>query len=216
MSKLGVKRSHALCASSLVLAASFFSCGGDDEEAGGDLGACGSISGCGGDIVGTWNVDGACTDNAFALMGSAVDQPACKGLIVDTNADGAGTFTFTANTLSSNVTITIDVTARYTPACVTAIANGAAVDFAAVCMSLTQQYAVMSDVSGASCAMAGENCDCILSFDLPVSANTTYTNSGGMIMSEGGAGPLTYCVAGDRLELGGRIGDASLLLNLSR
>jgi hypothetical protein len=219
MSKLGATRSRALrapCVLWAVLAASLAACGGDDEEGGGDLGACGQISGCGGDIVGTWNVDGACTDNAFALMGSAVEKPECKGLIVDTQTDGAGTFTFTASTLSSNVTISIDVTARYTPACVTAIANGAAVDFPAVCMSLTDQYAVMSSVSGASCAIAGGNCDCIISFDLPLSANTSYTKSGATIMSQGGSGPLTYCVAGDTLELGGRIGEASLLLNLSR
>ena len=200
----------------LVLVAMLCACKSDDGDGSGDLGACGQFDGCGGDLVGTWTIDSACTDNFIRLMGTAVDQPECGGLIVDTQSDATGTFTFTANTLSSSATLSIDVTARYTPACVMALANGAAVDLAATCSSLSDQYAMMPSVSGASCAIEGDNCDCILSFDQPVSTNEMYTVSGNTITYPNDPDPITYCVTGNQLQMGGRTMGAALLLTLTR
>lgn len=202
----------------LAWAVALSACKGDDGEGGGsgDLGACGQFSGCGGDLVGTWAIESACTDNFIRLMGSAVDQPECGGLIVDTQTAASGTFTFTASTLSSSATLSIDVTARYTPACVMALANGAAVDLAATCSALGDQYAMMPSVSGASCAIEGENCDCILSFDQPVSTSEMYTVSGNTITYPNDPDPITYCVNGTQLQMGGRTMGAALLLTLTR
>jgi hypothetical protein len=134
MLELGLTRTRALRALWMAVAACLTACGGDDEGGGdnGDLGACGQLSGCGGDLIGTWTIDGACTDNLIQALGSAANKPECAGLIAETLTDATGTFTFSEVTSSTAATISFDVTVRYTAACVTAIADGASVDFAAV------------------------------------------------------------------------------------
>jgi hypothetical protein len=217
MLELGLTRSRVLRVLWMAVAACLASCGGDAEAGGsGDLGSCGQLSGCGGDLIGTWTIDGACTDSFIQLMGSAVDKPECAGLIADTQSDATGTFTFTDTTMSATATLSIDVTARYTPACAMAIANGAAVDLAAACSSLDDQYMQMGTVSGAACSIVGANCDCILSFDQPLSTSNNYTASGGTITYAGDPDPVTFCVEGNKLKMGGRTGPASLVLTLSR
>lgn len=218
MLKLGLTRTRARRALWMAVAACLTACGGDDEGGGdsSDLGSCGQLNGCGGDLVGTWTIDGACADDFIQLMGSAVDKPECNGLIVDTQTDATGTFTFTETTMSTTATLSIDVTARYTPACAMAIANGAAVDLPAVCSNLDEQYAQMGTVSGASCSIVGANCDCILSFEQSLSTSENYSVSGSTITYPGDPDPITFCVEGDKLKMGGRTGPAALVLTLSR
>lgn len=187
--------------------------GGSDGIRGGET--CEAVTACGGDIEGGWNVDDICVEDAVALAGMAVDDPACSNLFVSVTTGASGMFTFASGALTSTFTMTIDVHAVWTRACLVAVSGAPNLDVAATCMNLDAEYRNNPQFSAASCALVNGNCDCELSSERELFAGNNYTIQGNQIVYPS-EGAVDYCVQGDALSIGTVMDGRVVTVSLSR
>jgi hypothetical protein len=179
-----------------LAAFTLFAC---SSSSGSNGGSCSSIAGCGGEIVGTWQVQSFCESNITA---DTSETSLCPSATVSTaGLTASGTLTFGSDR-SYSTTITLSGNLRYTipNSCLTS--NGET----ATCAQLSAS----ADLTGTgftavSCLSAGANCDC--DFTL---APTTSPASGTYVLSEtsvtlnstdGGTSQDTYCATSTELRL---------------
>lgn len=178
-------------------------------------GACGAVAACGGDVEGTWNVADLCISNAADLAGMSVDEPECSNLFVGAEVGATGSMTFASGTATSNVTMTLDLHAVWTKACIEAVAGASNIDVAATCANLDTEYSTNPQFSGGSCMVSGGNCDCVISSERPFALGSQYSVNGSQL-SFTGDDPATFCVDGDQLQIAGRSDQTNLVISLTR
>jgi hypothetical protein len=147
------------------------------------------FSACGGNVVGTWHLQGIC--NSAAIYGCDV-QTSSPTATFTFNSDG--TFVTAAN--STNATLT------YPASC---FAPGATLANA-TCAQLGTS--LMSAGVGSCSGAVGSDCVCSIMTSTSAMYSGTYTISGSQIMIAGTAGDLgattagfDYCVSGDQLRI---------------
>lgn len=212
----------------LVLGAWLCACEGDDGEGGGGASGggagiggfanqtCETLNACGGDVDGTWTVEALCVADAARLAGMSTDEPDCADLFVAAQTDGTGTASFSNGSVSSSISLTMDLHAVWTPACIQAVSGVQSVDIVATCARLDQEYAENPNFTGGSCMTVAGNCECIVSAERPFDLGTAYTLAGERLTFAGDASPTDYCVQADRLQLSASMGGERILLTLTR
>jgi hypothetical protein len=188
-----VRRAEAFA----VLACVFYvtACGGDSSNGGGS--AC-DISGCGGDIKGTWDVTSICVSVA-GLSTPSTGVAACDA-VARAATDNAKvvpmpmtvTFTDTDYTLSGTAEFQFQFV--YTKACLTAQGGGGASQ--STCDAL-QSGLGSSGLTG-TCTLSGEACACNATLTMPVNEHTAYHVDGTKLVSANESSP--FCVKGDTAQ----------------
>lgn len=178
-------------------------CSGESEETGGDE-QC-SAKACGGDVVGTWNVESFCL--TFTEPPVVIDEPECRNLLHDYGVDAEGTLTFSADgMMTSNLTTTTTLEIVLTDACTQAL--GGTNVTSAMCDSLEAEYQSDPAYSSAGCSFLPGRCSCnIVSVPTTTSTTNPYSIDGNQLIT--GADASDYCVEGDRLTLGVVVTDGS-------
>jgi hypothetical protein len=161
---------------------------------------CGEVQPCGGNLVGNWNISGACFDPSQVVDPTKLDQAkqSCPGFSYSTSVEASGTANFTATTYENTGTMTVSVTFHFPKSCLAG----------ASCSSLEQALgsSLTSSAPGSSltCTGAGD-CDCTFTESAPQTESGTYTTSGNILTttpSDGSAASSTpYCVQGSTLHI---------------
>jgi hypothetical protein len=164
--------------------------GGQTGGTGGAGASCGSVSACGGNIVGTWRVTGSCVTGTKDL------SSVCAGASADFAFTYAGTLTYNADgTYDPALTGTVTVHEHYPSGCA---------PFGLTCAQLGQAAVDAAAVISDSCstdAAGACNCDSV-SQATSSNAPGTYSTSGGTLTTtQGGTTSTnTYCVQGGVLH----------------
>src|SRR5262245_24717521 len=182
-------------ACSLAFSVCLTGCGGDASKAGG-AGAC-DVSGCGGDIEGTWAVTSMCGHPTAPIMtGVSACDESTKESAKTTRFVPMGlqvVFSDTGYTQSGNVKK--EYTYVYTDACLGAQSGLAA--------SVETCAEVETNLNGAgqagTCKLRADTCVCHLSEVGPMSASGAYSVEGTDLVMGGTKTP--FCVHGDEAEL---------------
>lgn len=171
------------------------SCGGDG---GGSGGACGPLTACGGDVVGTWTVKDFCGTGKISF--STCPQ-------VDVNLDGVkatGEQTFGADkTYSSNTQVSGSATMHIPTSCL--MFGGLQVTCDFVNMTFMTQNATMPNdtIESLTCSKEATGCSCKVGLKAKTLAEMgTYSSNGTSLTltpSGGTAKTNDYCVAGTTL-----------------
>jgi hypothetical protein len=174
-------------------------CGGGD---GGTIATCGTFSPCGGDITGTWTIDGLCIEGDVAsLMGQSSDMPAeCKDAIKSLTMKASGTLTYANGVETSNVTMNMAGHYVYSAACISAMAGGTTVPVTqAVCDAASSSTG--ADGPQIACKLAGGGCDCTMSMTDTTNETADYTVSGSTLSYTDGSDGAEFCVSGKALTV---------------
>ena len=145
---------------------------------------------CGGDVVGTWNLLGACTSPAFLTELNSQLQTACPGASVSAfNIDISGTVTYNADlTYSSNVHETFTGTETIPLSC----------------LGFASCAAVVSDSPDSTLTCTGTTtCTCQIGGSPAGNESGTYSLSGTNLTMVGPDDTTTntYCVQNGQLHL---------------
>jgi hypothetical protein len=174
---------------------------GDDDGSGG-ASSCAAFQACGGEVEGNWNVEDVCFDDIQSLLASSLDESACDGLFRGAAANATGTSSFANGTGSIDLMLSIDVEARWTEACVSALNNGAEVDITQACPMIEANYLNQGQFEGAACMLEGQVCSCMLtSPPMPVHDAGGYRIEGNALIDDSDGSSTPYCVQGDTLTL---------------
>jgi len=172
-------RSRYLCAFLAVWALA--ACGDEDVDC--------SFEACGGDPVGAWTIDGACTP---ATSGTDGD---CPGATIVQSVSYSGTWTFDAD-----MTYAVDGQTLQT-------VQGS---FPQSCLG---QIPTCEDVGdqGIDCRTAGDRCECNGVSSAPYTLAGTWTSSGATLTLDGN--PWTYCRTGESLKMRSATLDQTFVLS---
>jgi hypothetical protein len=150
-----------------------------------------SVTPCGGDITGTWTLQGFCGGTAQLMM-------QCPGASADFAPNVSGTYTFNADGTYS-LTLTADESGPQTlPAsCLPNIQTCAMLEMSSTMQGLTSSVTSCSgDVS--------QSCTCTFMARGTLTDNGTYTTAGTSVTMTGTSGPSKpegFCATGNQLEL---------------
>src|SRR5512133_3976740 len=152
-------------------------CGGDSSSE--KTAACGAFSGCGGDLEGTWTLDGTCPEGDLdALMMAQSDAPAaCKDMFRNVRMDIAGTITYAGGTETIEGTSTTHVNALYTAACISAMAGQTVTSLNQQACDGAEQGAAENGGT-ATCALVGSACECDMTIVQELQDTGSYTTAG--------------------------------------
>ncbi|HVW28782.1 MAG TPA: hypothetical protein VHC69_25625 [Polyangiaceae bacterium] len=191
--KKWVRWTRLICAHGVLCCAFYVTaCGGDSSGSGAN--ACG-ISGCGGDIEGTWDVTSICVD-ASSLAIPSTGVAACDAVAKAASNTAKAVpmsmsigFTDTNYTMTGTLLIQFDFV--FTKDCLTAQGGSGASQGTcnALQMGLTNQGLM------GTCMLSGDTCACNATKTTPVSVNETYKVEGTQLTLGTDSGP--YCVMGD-------------------
>jgi hypothetical protein len=182
----------------------------DDGHSGSSSTCGGGFAACGGDIAGTWIIDGVCTEGnlAEAMYKESGLPAACSGLYRSATMEASGTVTFDKGVETANVNVITTVKVHVTAACISSQAGGVTVSALSksVCDSMATS---MSSTEGtdavnrtASCTLTGSACDCSLVIDSgSVEDENNYTTSGNTITNTDSNKSQEFCVADDTLQV---------------
>jgi hypothetical protein len=169
-----------------------FGCGGDS----GGAGACG-ISGCGGDIKGTWDIEALCirvSSKAFST-GIAACDAAAQAAVASAKVTSMAQITFTDTTYTMTGTVGLDAHYVFTNACLTA--GGGSSASAATCNSLQTNLTNTGQVG--TCSLSGETCVCDSTQSIPLSDSGSYSVDGTNLVMGSERDP--FCVQGDTAQI---------------
>jgi hypothetical protein len=169
---------------------------------GGGGAVCEPTEPCGGDIVGTWSVEGSCVieTDLSALIG---DQPACADIVHSQEIIMSGTLAFSAEgEMTASLLNTKNVHIVWSRACLEALSE-ASVDLPLLCERMRvagPPAAQDAPVFVTDCRLAGDACDCMVTTETPNMATHGYAIEGGDTLVYPGDQRATYCVQGDVLS----------------
>ena len=176
----------------LLFTASFSGCGGSS-------GSCGKVEPCGGSLVGSWNVTGACVNSAALMssLGSDFSTFCPTATVSGASATASGSLTFNADmTYSANLTQGSTVAITIPATCL----SGAS------CAVLTAAIQAQNDpaLQSISCTGTG-SCTCTgVMAPMTTNESGTYTTSGTVATLTSSTGTTTvgdYCVQANELHL---------------
>jgi hypothetical protein len=184
--------SHRLAVATITLATLLSTCGGGSKTIVG--GMCADVSPCGGSLVGTWTIQGICETSAVFTGGAD-----CTAATVD------GSMRSTSGSIVFNDDQTYTVSSS----------EGGSLKFrvplpcapAPDCNSLAGMIGPSPPAGMTTCATADGNCDCTLTFNVPLTHDDsgTYTTSGDALTltSSTSAAPFAdrYCVQDNTIHL---------------
>lgn len=178
-------------------------CGGESSSKG--TAVCEALSGCGGELEGTWVLDGFCPEGDLgALMMAHSEVPAaCSDMFRDVTMDFAGTVTFAAGTETVEGSSTTHVNALYTAACISAMAGQTITSLNQQACDGAEQGAAANGGT-ATCALVGSACECEVTIVQSLQETQSYTIAGGTIAYSDGTS-ANYCVSGSKLTLRGEL-----------
>lgn len=188
---------------SLVLLAAlalFAACGDEEEKEGNEVDMCrhelAAFEACGGDVVGTWNVETFCTESDLNF---APDDPACQDTRMDVSGTTVtGTYTFNADgSFHSSTSTQLNASMTLSDACLLALAPGSSVKPETVC-----DLADEAPLEGfqLSCSY-GRSCVCTMKGTLASEDDGAYEVRAHAIVRTDlpGHEGMPFCVDGDRL-----------------
>ncbi len=190
---------HVALLLTLVVTGGFsLGCGGGG---GGNLPTCGAFSPCGGDITGTWSFDSVCTEgNITDSLLSTADLPAaCRDIVKSFSLEMRGTLTYSDNTETSDVTMSMTVRVVYSSACIAAEAGAPVTVTQALCDTISSS-AGSTDGPSMSCRLASGGCDCTMTMAQSTQGSDSYTVSGSTLTYSDGD-TLEFCVSGNNLSV---------------
>lgn len=190
VTRLGM-RLRRITVALLALSASFAACGDSNLERVVDGGICGSLTDCGGDIVGTWTVSDWCLADTNAYFNSVLN-PKCDGSIKGTNSQVSGTYTYRKDgTADVDLGYGINFDAVFSATCVGTINDGRCATFAKEIATPSTQVA---------CNRQGDTCACLVSTTEPLFKHSVdYQIHGKSLQQDGVESP--YCVQGNTLRI---------------
>ena len=166
-------------------------CGGDDDDV--DGAQCGTFASCGGDLTGTWNIQGVC--------GASEAFEGCEDAVIETDVNYDGTLTFnTDGTYAVASTTTGSATFKLPASCLSDSGLES-------CDQLEAFFGEGADCTGTPAT----SCDCNVPVDETINESGAYTTSGPTVMltpTDGDPTTSDYCVNGDTLttrEQGGQV-----------
>jgi hypothetical protein len=186
----------------LLSIAPLASCGG---KKGGSQDPCGEVRACGGDVLGSWQIDTLCPDAMTATRLLGAQLPAACGDAVQTvdlpSYDLA--LEYTATTRRVTGTAELNATLTLSPACVAAATQFQITLSDAICgvvgaVAGPQLRANVPD-GMLTCTFVDGNCACELTGTLSLDSSASYTVSDNQLVEGGSA--QDYCVSGDQLSL---------------
>jgi hypothetical protein len=185
--------------------------GCNDDGHSGSSGTCaGGFAACGGDITGTWTLDGVCSEGnlAEAMFKESGLPAACSGLYQSAVMEASGTVTFDNGVETANVSIITMVKVHVTAACISSQTGGVTVTSVSqsVCDAMETSMSSTTGTDGgnstATCTLAGSACDCSLVYDSgSVQETNNYTISGNTINNTDSNKSQEFCVTGDTLKV---------------
>jgi hypothetical protein len=218
----------------LVVALSFFACGGEsetngDDDSGGEAGdssggttatggsstggtggmidgVCDEILPCGGDPEGTWSVRENCAEVLVPIEAFAM-TPGCENVLGRGSGDIEGTFTFENGMMTQDIVITTTVTVTVTDSCAQGIIGSPDITAADLCPLLDSMF--MNDMTTmGSCEATSEGCQCDGTQEpMPSMSTGAYTIMGEKLVPADGSEPFDFCQDGDELHLHGVTSD---------
>jgi len=182
---------------------------GGSTGSAGTSGSC-TFTACGGDLVGTWNVESLCSPNP------SVTCPPYDGVTIDRSASVA-TYTFAANgTFTYAASGTLTETLRYPKDCLSPGADAGVSELCAAFQAAVQSSIAKADggslsgLTSFTCSVENNFCVCVEVFtNLSVNETGTYTTSGNQLTititggstADGGFPNSDYCVSGSTLKI---------------
>jgi hypothetical protein len=184
------RHSLALLAQALALEA----CSAPSPGASSTAASCPSVTRCGGDVAGTWQIDSECI-----VMAAPFAEPECRDVVQQSTVDASGSVTYTpgsdpaSGTQTLHLEYTLAITHVYSAACLRAIGSGAASP--ASCQGLELYWAGAYSVT---CAPMNDACECHFADQNTLDQVDDYTLAGEQIVLAS-SGPVDYCRQGDGL-----------------
>jgi hypothetical protein len=179
---------------------------GGSSSTGGTSGSCTSVSACGGNVVGTWNVSSACLDLSSSNLDislAGLDPTSCKNVTMTGSLHVSGTWTANSDLSYKDGTTTT---------------GSADIELPAGCLMLSGTTVTCDGISGPlsslgfssiTCvnAASGGGCSCtgtvqqsglpgVTSLNAMTSGN--YASSGNTLTIDGST-PYSYCVSGSNM-----------------
>lgn len=168
---------------------------------------------CGGDVVGTWNIESSCVTGAGLAAAMDFREPACDGAFSKVQTRTSGSITFAPDgTLTSSQSSVLDMDVVLTPACIQAISNGAGA--ANVCPALEQRFLQSMEFAAVACGVQAGACLCSLSTpEQRLDHSGTYRIEGVELVDQV---RHPYCVEGDRMLYSTTANQVTSTLTLTR
>lgn len=179
--------------------------GCDDDSSSGSAGTCtNTFAACGGDISGTWTIDGACVEGDLPqAMYQMSDFPAaCEGMYQSADFDVSGTSTFANGTQTSMVHLVLTAKMHVTGECLSAIAGTTVPMSQAICDAFATQITGQGQTGSpesttATCTLGSSACDCTIVQDNGnVNETQSYTVSGSTLTFPADGSTQQFCVSG--------------------
>jgi hypothetical protein len=168
-------------------------------------GSCGKVAPCGGDIVGSWTITGACVNNGAVTMQIAQLLPGCTtatGSVSNVHATGSASFN-TDMTYTLTETLSASGQATIPPSCLQV--SGFSITCADADLLLQQVIVTMP--TGIQSAHCSGSSSCVCDFTLsPTTTNETgtYTTTGTTLATTADTGTVNsidYCVQKNALHM---------------
>lgn len=159
------------------------------------MGGCASFTPCGGNPVGTWQIQSSCAVGLDSALSTALG-PACADAMHLLAADHQGTLTLSADGIYSEQSTTdMEMESSFSLACVNAMAGSTltAEQMPAFCSQYQTEMRASAQVTEANCAMSGEECVCNTVSHYQFAGSGTYTVSGATLTNDQGSS-MSYCV----------------------
>jgi hypothetical protein len=199
-------RPLSLCVAPLFCSAlgmsSLAGCGG---KKGSSQDFCSEVRSCGGDVLGSWQVDALCPDamTATQLLGAQLPA-ACAGAVQSVELPSYDlALEYTATTRKVTGTAALNATMILSQACIAAATQLQFTLSDTVCslvgtLAVTQLRANVPDAM-LTCTLADNNCACDLTGTLTLDSAAEYTLRSGQLVE--GDSAQDYCVSGSQLSL---------------
>jgi len=183
-----------------------FACGDDDDDDVSQPPICSPVVPCGGDIVGTWDVQSFCLpqDAAEIALAEAL-PPACDDAFVSADATPSAVSMVynTDGTVGMSGVVNLHNEYRFTEACLAALSpetpNLSAACDSVIAGSFSGIQFEDPDVWELDCVESGGACECDGTAAVDVSSTGTYTVAGNAITT--GDASAAYCISGEQLTL---------------
>jgi hypothetical protein len=167
-------------------------------------GSCGKVQPCGGDVVGDWNIVGACiTSAALENFDIGLDCPTATSSVTGLNVSGSASFnadlTYTrTQTLSATVQLTIPMSCLM-------VEGGITLTCAQFDQGLQQALAMQPGLYQSAHCAGSTTCSCTFILSPQTrSESGTYTTSGTTLTTTSSTGATDadqYCVQGNELHI---------------
>lgn len=175
--------------------------GAGSSSSSGSGATCGKVTGCGGDVVGTWTVQSMCFDAYDAIFPDLQAVSQCAKVVTGGSVKASGSYTFDkSGNVMTDLTFSVDVDTLWTADCLSALnMSKTAVDDAS-CAAIEASNQGQAGVAGIACKVEKTGCSCLItSSDVGGPSSSVYSVKGSTLTL--GSNDGAYCVKGDTLSI---------------